>query len=68
MTSNPLRNVLRSESYANAVAEYVAKHRNEDITAKLNAVYADLPGEIDPALRRAQARSVAEEWSLRDER
>lgn len=55
-------NVSRSELYATAVAEYVAKHRSADVTARLNAVYADLSGEIDPALRRAQARSVAEEW------
>ena len=54
--------VSRSELYATAVAEYVAKHRSEDITARLNAVYADLSGEMDQALRRAQARSVAEEW------
>ncbi|WP_419933972.1 ChpI protein [Candidatus Palauibacter sp.] len=54
--------ISRSELYATAVAEYVAKHRSEDVTARLNAVYADLSGEVDPALRRAQARSVAEEW------
>lgn len=54
--------VSRSELYATAVAEYVAKHRDEDVTARLNAVYADLPSGVDPALRRAQARSIAEEW------
>lgn len=54
--------ISRSELYANAVAEYVAKHRSEDVTARLNAVYADLSGDIDHGLRRAQARSVAEEW------
>lgn len=54
--------VSRSELYANAVAEYVAKHRDEDVTARLNTVYADLPSGLDPGLRRAQARSVAEEW------
>lgn len=55
--------VSRSHLYATAVAEYVAKHRNEDITATLNAVYRDLPGGVDPATRRAQARSVAsDEW------
>ncbi|WP_425153442.1 ChpI protein [Candidatus Palauibacter sp.] len=54
--------ISRSELYATAVAEYVAKHRSEDVTARLNAVYADLSGEVDPALRRSQARSVAEEW------
>ena len=54
--------ISRSELCVAAVAEYVAKHRSEDATARLNAVYADLLSEIDPALRRAQARSVAEEW------
>lgn len=54
--------VSRSELYATAVAEYVAKHRDEDVTARLDAVYADLPSGLDPALRRAQGRSVAAEW------
>ncbi len=51
--------VSRSELYQTALAEYVAKHRNADITARLNAVYRDLPSGIDPATRTAQARSVA---------
>lgn len=54
--------VSRSELYATAVAEYVAKHRDADVTARLNAVYADLPSRVAPTLRRAQARSIAEEW------
>lgn len=54
--------ISRSKLYATALAEYVAKHRDEDVTARLNAVYADLPSGVDPALRRVQARSVAEEW------
>jgi len=54
--------VSRSALYATAVAEYVAKHSDEDITARLNAVYADSPSGIDPGTRRAQARSVAEDW------
>ena len=53
----------RSELYARAVAEYVAKHRQEDVTAQLNAVFADEPSGIDPSLRSAQARSVdSGEW------
>ncbi|MDZ7780356.1 MAG: ribbon-helix-helix protein, CopG family [Gemmatimonadota bacterium] len=48
----------RSELYARAVAEYVAKHRNEDITARLNEVYGDEASGLDPAVRTAQARSV----------
>lgn len=55
--------VSRSELYAEAVAEYLAKHRGEDVTARLNDVYGDQPSGVDPALRSAQARSVApDEW------
>ena len=54
--------VSRSALYATAVAEYVAKHNDADVTARLKAVYADSPSGIDPGTRRAQARSVAEDW------
>ena len=53
----------RSELYATAVAEYLAKHRDEDVTSRLNEVYADQHSGIDPALRSAQAQSVSStEW------
>ena len=53
----------RSELYATAVAEYVAKHRDQDVTARLNDVYAEEPSGLDSALRSAQARSVGRsEW------
>ena len=55
--------VSRSELYANAVAEYLAKHRDEDVTAQLNAVFADESSGLDSALRSAQARSLGTaEW------
>ncbi len=55
--------ISRSELYATAVEEYLAKHRHEDVTARLNDVLADSPGGIPPALRRAQARSLSSsEW------
>ena len=54
--------VSRSALYATAVAEYVAKHGDADVTARLNSVYADSPSGIEPQMRRAQARSVAEDW------
>ncbi len=55
--------ISRSELYATAVAEYVAKHRDEDVTARLNEVYGDESSGIDPRLRSAQARSVSStEW------
>jgi len=53
----------RSELYARAVTEYLARHRHADVTAKLNAVYADNTGKLDPTIRGAQARSVRRaEW------
>ena len=54
--------ISQSELYAIAVEEYVAKHRDGDIVARLNAVYSDLSSGVDPALRRAQAKSLAAAW------
>ncbi|TVR66855.1 MAG: ribbon-helix-helix protein, CopG family [Gemmatimonadales bacterium] len=55
--------VSRSEFYARAVAEYLAKHRHEDLAERLNQVYADESSGTHPSLRRAQARSVdSGEW------
>lgn len=53
----------RSELYARAVEEFLARHRDEDVTARLNEVYSEEPSGIDPALRGAQARSLkSTEW------
>ena len=55
--------VSRSELYATAVSEYVAKHRDQDVTARLNEVFGVDSSGVAPALRRAQARSVgSSEW------
>lgn len=55
--------VSRSKLYATAVAEFVAKHRSSDVTARLNEVYAEQPSGLGKALRTAQARSVeSTEW------
>jgi len=55
--------VSRSQLYAEALAEYLAKHRDESVTVRLNEVYADEPSRVDSAFRSAQARSVgAPEW------
>jgi metal-responsive CopG/Arc/MetJ family transcriptional regulator len=50
--------ISRSELYATAVAEYLAKFRSEDITARLNEVYATENSELPAEVRRAQARSI----------
>jgi metal-responsive CopG/Arc/MetJ family transcriptional regulator len=55
--------VSRSQLYATAVAEYVAKHRDQDVTARLNEVYGEQPTGLEPEVRRAQARSIGRsEW------
>ena len=53
----------RSELYATAVAEYFAKHRDQDVTSRLNRVYGEQPSGLAPELRQAQGRSLAaDEW------
>ena len=53
----------RSELYATAVAEFLAKHRSGDVTVRLNAVYAQQPSVLNKRVRRAQARTVrGSEW------
>jgi metal-responsive CopG/Arc/MetJ family transcriptional regulator len=51
--------VSRSQLFATALAEYLAKHQAKKVTDQLNAVYAEQPSRLDPALGRLQARSVA---------
>lgn len=55
--------VSRSRLFATALAEYLAKHQTQKLTDRLNAVYVAESSTLDPALRRAQARSLgADEW------
>ena len=50
--------IPRSQLYSRALAEFVAKWKGADVTALLNAVYGVEKGSVDPAIRKAQARSV----------
>jgi metal-responsive CopG/Arc/MetJ family transcriptional regulator len=53
----------RSELYATAVAEFLAKHNSEEVTARLNRVYASEPSGLEADVRRAQRASLgAERW------
>ncbi len=55
--------VSRSQLFATALAEYLAKHQTQKLTDRLNAVYVAESSTLDPALRRAQARSLrADGW------
>lgn len=48
----------RSALYVRALREYLAKHRDQRVTERLDEVYGDHPEGLDPALRSAQARTV----------
>jgi len=52
--------VSRSQLFATAVAELIAKHAGAQVTSRLDAVYAAEESRLDPRLARAQRRSVAE--------
>lgn len=53
----------RSALYTRAVSEFLERHRGDEVTEKLDAVYSDLPSRLDPVLRELQAASLPdEEW------
>ena len=53
----------RSRLFATAVAEFIAKHRADKVTERLNDVYATRTSRMDPLLTRAQKRmSSPGEW------
>ena len=51
----------RSELYATALAEFVAKHNEREITARLDQLYATEPSGLDEVFRRAQRESIGKE-------
>lgn len=50
--------VSRSELYATALAEFLAKHGESEITARLDRLYTEQPSGLDVELQRAQRRSL----------
>ena len=50
--------VPRSQFYARAVEAYLKQTAREDITARLNAVYADEPSEPDAFLKAASRATI----------
>ena len=55
--------VSRSELYATAVAEFLAKHQGAKVTERLDQVYAQQASRIEQPLRHAQGRSLrVSEW------
>lgn len=55
--------VSRSQLYATALAEYLAKHKAAKVTEQLNAVYSVQPSRLEKPMRRAQQRTIAQsDW------
>ena len=55
----------RSRLYAEALAAYLERHQEDDITEPLNAIYGADPelAKLDPVLKEMQYRSLPkEEW------
>ncbi|HEY8054853.1 MAG TPA: ribbon-helix-helix domain-containing protein [Terriglobales bacterium] len=53
--------VPRSRLFATALEEYLARHRDRHITARLDRVYEHESSALPPPLRRAQARTLRRE-------
>ena len=50
--------VSRSQLYATALAEFLARRNDDAVTACLDRIYAVEPSELDPPLHRAQLKSI----------
>jgi metal-responsive CopG/Arc/MetJ family transcriptional regulator len=53
--------ISRSNLFAAALSEFVAKHQGRKVTAQLDAVYSTHASALDPAARRAQARVISQQ-------
>ncbi len=57
------RKLTRSALFTVAVDEYIQHHRDDDVTRKLNEVYANEDSSLDPVFARLQSLSLPkEEW------
>jgi len=56
------RKISRSELYAEALSRILDAEDADDITARLNEVYADIDSSLDSSLATAQADTVREVW------
>lgn len=57
------RRISRSALYAEALQLVLAEHTgDDDVTAQLDAVYADVDSALDPGLEAAQADALSESW------
>lgn len=50
--------VSRSQLYATAISEFIERRQTDAVTERLNEVYTRRSAKVDPALQRAQLRSL----------
>lgn len=53
--------VSRSQLYAQAIADYLDKRHDPAVTERLNAVYFNEGGRVDPGLAAAQLGAIGNE-------
>jgi len=51
----------RSRLYTAAISDFIEKHREDDLTTRLNDIYAEESSRIDPTLTGMQVSSLAQE-------
>lgn len=51
----------RSQLYATAIADFLQRTESDAVTARLNEIYSTRRARLDPALRRAQAKSLTKD-------
>ena len=57
------RKMTRSALFTVAVDEYIHHHREDDVTRKLDKVYASEESSVDPVFAKLQSLSLPkEEW------
>ena len=55
------RKMTRSALFSIAVDEYIQHHRQDNVTQKLNEIYAKEDSSLDPVLDKVQALSLPKE-------
>ncbi len=54
--------VSRSRLYATALSEFLDRQQSQSITDRLNEVYSRRLAKVDPALQRAQLKSIDKDF------
>ena len=55
--------VSRSKFYATAIAEFLEQRKSDAVTERLNEVYSRQRARVEPALHRAQIKSLGKgDW------